>query len=258
MNAIENKSKLLTYSVLVISFALLSAPGAIFFSSWMGADASHDIAVIIKPDITEIDKLQSSSKAKATPETAHAEIGVAETPQNTAKTPAVLIHQFDLIHPSSEALCNTNNPWLLGEVKLDPDSYISANNCFAVKISLEENTHYYLFLQDSSSHLYKLSPNKCPNLSNSTDLSNIFVPTTKENHHSVFAVDSNSSEEQFYLVAYNSQFNINQLAPELSSVPGICSEAPEYTPKFSVESLLKHLSKTSSGNFNWKNFRLYH
>jgi len=249
MSDVNNKSHLILYVLLSVVFIVLSTPGSIYLSSVMEADSEE---IIIEPDLSEINALLEAENL-TTDTTATQSEKVKED-----LVPKALIKELTFISPSSETLCRTNNPWLLGEQVLETDSHISSTSCFGIKVTLTENVNYIVILKDTSNTLYKLSPNTCPNMRSEVSNNSIFIPTSTENKPSVFAVDSSSGEENFYLIAYSPTFDLEKHASDLVSIPDICSDQNAKAPDFSIESFLGHLRKTNPSNLDWKGFRLYH
>ena len=245
-----NNSKVIYWVAGTISL-FLTLPISILTSNFL-KETTQEITVI-QPDLTLI--------ANAIEEVDEPAELMAQKENMKQATTKSLINQFQLIKPSSNKLCETNNPWLLGEKVINSDEFLSGQSCFAIKFNLHESSNIMLISKDINGQVYKLLPNSCQHYISHqyTEARQVIsVPQTTDGQLSVFAIDEVEGEETFFLLAYDQYIDLNQHNSLFENIFDICSDGDTVKNDTQLENILKSLRSSNPTNFDWKKITFYH
>lgn len=126
MQSVQHKKSM--YWISGIVAFLLVFPTVIFVPRIM--DLYTEKSFVVQPSQSLISQIEQENKQSALSD---------NILNNTNDTKVRLIDSFLFIRPSSFELCETNNPWLLGEKTIQQDEFLNAKDCFAIRIKLQKN-----------------------------------------------------------------------------------------------------------------------
>jgi len=171
------------------------------------------------------------------------------------------INQFKFIRPLSDNLCQTNNPWLLGEKVIESGDTLSGQSCFAIKASFHEASNIMLISKDLSGELTKIMPNSCSSYvsMSAVETDETFaIPKLMNGTMIVFSVDESAGEETFFLLASSKNIILNNLHPSFSNMADICADQDTIIDDFQLSHVLESLKTKNPANFDWQSFKFYH
>ncbi len=177
------------------------------------------------------------------------------------KTLKARINQFEFIRPVNDNLCQTNNPWLLGEKVIENGDSLSGQSCFAIKASFHETSNIMLISKDISGELTKIIPNSCSSYASMSVVETdeiIGIPKLMNGTMIVFSVDESPGEEIFFLLASSKNITLNNLHPSFNNIADICADQGIIIDDFNLSHELDALKTKNPANFDWQSFKFYH
>ena len=165
-------------------------------------------------------------------------------PTVIAKKGSSLITSFTLYTPNSQALCDSDNPWLLGRLAVDKFTKLASESCFAAEIKVQPKHHIFLISKSSNSAPLVMLPDECGVFGPMIDDSTIFLPNSN-NALGALKFDKGEATESFYLVAIEAASVAQKFSEYTSSLQNACGRFPT---KFGNQSVMEFIKAFSSAN----------
>ncbi len=174
-----------------------------------------------------------------------------------------LIANFEVLVPTINRLCQTNNPWMLGIKVLNNGGSMSSQDCFALRLKTNKTSQIYFFSQSENGKSFRLFPNDCNALG---DVSNkvkqagtLALPQNKSRKMLAIGLDNETGVEWLHAVAIDSAEAKKALEDSISAIPDVCDTS--VNTKYSADLLQQAFTtvgKKHRENFDWKTVKFIH
>ena len=169
-----------------------------------------------------------------------------------------LIAGFDLLSPRNNSMCNTLNPWMLGEKIIKGNDQLGDNACVGLSINPSNDGWLYLFAESKNGELMRMLPNSCNAMtltSNQVRRGNITnVPLDKNAQESVLNLKDYPGITGFYAVVVDTRDAKNIVDQQTNNIADICSKSPSAGD---LQDTLAQLINQTEGHLDWKYQRFY-
>jgi hypothetical protein len=175
---------------------------------------------------TEAYVLVDSQKSSPVVSTSSARPSKPALPSQMPRIVPSVISSFDLLTPSSQALCATDNPWRGGARRLRSNGHLPSGGCLSLEITLSTPAYVFLVGQNADGDLTRVYPSACSPYMGLEALRPsekvLRFPPISDPQVGVLELDNSPGMERVYAVAITAPDLANRFASRLEAIDGLC------------------------------------
>ena len=171
-----------------------------------------------------------------------------------------LLRSVSIVAPQTKSLCQSPDPYLLGQRFIGENDSLHSGECFSIRIETGQKTDLIVYSHSQDGTLYRLLPNRCNamglNGKQFTEGEPVQFPLDSKHRLTVIGLDQNPGREWVYAIGVSGEKAKQSVLKRLSAAQDVCEVRVEggKLGKIEVKTAQDELNRLSNefrGELQW-------